>query len=51
MRCMPGSSSLQDRSARGIPLPDHAWKVGEYLDYWLENVARHGDPADHLCQV
>jgi integrase len=31
---------LQDRSARGIPLPDHAWTVGEYLDYWLENIAR-----------
>ncbi len=31
---------LQDRSARGVPLPDHAWTVGEYLDYWLENIAR-----------
>ena len=31
---------MQDRSARGIPLPDHAWTVGEYLDYWLENIAR-----------
>lgn len=31
---------LQDRSARGIPLPDHAWTVGDYLDYWLENIAR-----------
>jgi hypothetical protein len=31
---------LQDRSTRGIPLPDHAWTVGEYLDYWLESVAR-----------
>lgn len=31
---------VQDRSARGIPLPDHAWTVGEYLDYWLENIAR-----------
>jgi hypothetical protein len=29
---------LQDRSARGVPLPDHAWTVGEYLDYWLENI-------------
>jgi hypothetical protein len=31
---------LQESSARGIPLPDHPWKVGEYLDYWLANVAR-----------
>lgn len=31
---------LQDRSARGIPRADHVWKVGEYLDYWLENIAR-----------
>lgn len=23
---------------RGIPLPDRNWKLGEYLDYWLENV-------------
>ena len=30
---------IQDRSARGIPCADHAWKVEEYLDYWLENVA------------
>ncbi len=31
---------LQESSDRGIPLPDHPWKVGEYLDYWLANVAR-----------
>jgi len=33
---------LQDRSARGIPRTDHVWKVGEYLDYWLENIVRPG---------
>ena len=33
---------LQDRSARGIPRADRPWKVGEYLDYWLENSARPG---------
>jgi len=27
---------------RGIPVPDRSWKVGEYLDYWLEHVARPG---------
>jgi len=31
---------LQSRSARGIPRADLPWKVGEYLDYWLENIAR-----------
>ena len=31
---------LQDESARGIPRPDRAWKVGEYLDYWLTEVAK-----------
>jgi integrase len=31
---------LQDRSARGIPRPDRAWRVGEYLDYWLTEVAK-----------
>jgi integrase len=31
---------LQESSARGIPLPDHPWKVGEYLDYWLADVAK-----------
>jgi integrase len=31
---------LQDRSARGMPVPDRAWTMAEYLDYWLENIAR-----------
>lgn len=31
---------LQDGSARGIPRPVRGWKVGEYLDYWLVEVAR-----------
>jgi hypothetical protein len=31
---------LQDLSARGIPQPSKAWRVGEYLDYWLTEVAR-----------
>jgi integrase len=30
---------MQDRSAQGIPVPAKAWKVGEYLDYWLTEVA------------
>lgn len=31
---------LLGQSRRGIPVPDRPWKVGEYLDYWLEHVAR-----------
>src|SRR5215472_2778961 len=31
---------LQAESDRGIPRPDRAWKVGEYLDYWLTEVAK-----------
>lgn len=31
---------LQERSARGLPHPGRAWKVGEYLDYWLADVAK-----------
>lgn len=31
---------LLDQSRRGIPVPDSPWKVGEYLDYWLEQVAK-----------
>ena len=30
---------LQDRSARGIPQASTAWKLGDYLDYWLTEVA------------
>lgn len=28
------------RAHQGIPLPDRTWKLGEYLDYWLENIVR-----------
>jgi hypothetical protein len=27
---------LKSRTQRGIPLPDRAWKLGEYLPYWLQ---------------
>lgn len=30
----------QGKSDKGIPVPDKPWKLGEYLDYWLENVVR-----------
>ena len=28
----------QERDRRGIPLPDRAWKLADWLDYWLEHV-------------
>jgi integrase len=28
----------QERNERGIPVPDRAWKLAEWLDYWLANV-------------
>jgi integrase len=28
----------QDRNAQGIPVPDQSWKLGGWLDYWLEHV-------------
>ncbi len=28
------------RQQRGIPSPDKAWRLGEYLDHWLEHVIR-----------
>ncbi|MCX9189933.1 site-specific integrase [Carbonactinospora thermoautotrophica] len=31
---------LLSNERQGIPVPDRSWKVGEYLDYWLEHVVR-----------
>jgi integrase len=28
----------QERNRQGIPLPDRAWKLTDWLDYWLEHV-------------
>ena len=28
----------QERNRQGIPVPDRAWKLGDWLDYWLEHV-------------
>jgi integrase len=25
----------------GVPVPDESWKLGAYLEYWLEHVVRH----------
>ncbi|MFF3437783.1 N-terminal phage integrase SAM-like domain-containing protein [Streptosporangium sp. NPDC002721] len=32
---------MKIKSRRGVPAADRAWKVGDYLDYWLNDVARH----------
>jgi len=32
---------MKIKSRRGVPAADRAWKVGDYLDYWLQDVARH----------
>jgi hypothetical protein len=28
----------QERDRQGIPVPDRAWKLADWLDYWLEHV-------------
>jgi len=30
----------QSRAGRGIPVPAQSWKLGPYLDYWLEHVIK-----------
>src|SRR6516165_6763218 len=30
----------QQQSRAGIPVPDEAWKLGLYLEYWLENFVK-----------
>jgi hypothetical protein len=30
----------QSKAARGIPVPARSWKLGPYLDYWLEHVIK-----------
>jgi len=38
----------QERNRQGIPVPDRAWKLADWLDYWLENViAANRRPATH----
>jgi integrase len=41
-----GKAQQQARS--GIPVPDESWRLGPYLDYWLENfVRRNRRPATY----
>lgn len=38
----------QERNRQGIPVPDRTWKLGDWLDYWLDNiVAANRRPATH----
>jgi integrase len=38
----------QQQARAGIPFPDEAWKLGLYLEYWLENfVKRNRRPATY----
>src|SRR5437868_5047362 len=32
--------AAQNQAQQGVVLPDKNWKVGEYLDYWLENIIK-----------
>lgn len=41
-------SKVQQDARAGIPMPDKVWKLGPYLDYWLENfVMRNRRPATY----
>jgi integrase len=33
-------TELKHQLQRGVPVPDKNWRLGAYLDYWLENVVR-----------
>jgi integrase len=41
-------AKAQQQARAGIPVPDNAWTLGPYLDYWLENhVKRNRRPATY----
>jgi hypothetical protein len=41
-------AKVQQDARSGIPVPDKVWKLGPYLDYWLENfVKRSRRPATY----
>lgn len=31
----------QQNARSGVPVPDESWKLGPYLEYWLEHVVKH----------
>ena len=38
-----------DRAHRGLPVADRAWRLGDYLDYWLPIVKRTKRPTTYLA--
>jgi integrase len=32
--------AAKSQADRGVALPDHQWRLGEYLDYWLEEIVK-----------
>ena len=41
-------AKVQQDVRSGVPVPDKVWKLGPYLDYWLENfVKRNRRPATY----
>src|SRR5258706_14779393 len=45
-RAKLGKAQQQARS--GIPVPDESWKLGPYLNYWLEHGCRPNRPPATL---
>src|SRR5215472_9991677 len=31
----------QQSARSGMPVPDQSWKLGPYLQYWLDNIVKH----------
>jgi|ERR1022692_827762 hypothetical protein len=41
-------AKAQQQARAGVPVPDRAWTLGPYLNYWLENsVKRNRRPATY----
>jgi integrase len=36
-----GLLKAMQQARSGVPVPDESWKLGAYLDYWLEHVVKH----------
>jgi hypothetical protein len=41
----------QAKAARGIPVSAQSWKLGPYLDYWLELMARRSCPGNDRADL
>lgn len=43
-----GLAKLQDDERKGVPVPDKSWKLGAFLDYWLEHMVKPArEPATY----